>query len=66
MILWGGGEATMVTSRRILDLKRDVVATEAAVKGSTYLVTAQWVSKQKTRCARYGMQVDITAKDLKK
>ena len=66
MILWGGGESTMVASRRILDLKRDVVATEADVKGSTYLVTAQWVSKQKTLCSLYGTQVDITAKDLKK
>ena len=66
MILWGGSESTMVSSRRILNLKRDVVATESDVKGSTYLVTAQWVSKQKTRCAQYGTQVDITAKNLKK
>ena len=66
MILWGGGESSMTSSRRILDLRRDVVASETDLRGSTYLVTQEWVTTQQTQCKQYGTQVYITAKELAK
>ncbi len=66
MILWGGGESSMISSRRILNLKRDVVASETDVAGSTYLVTRAWVSKQQARCDEYGVSVEISSPELKK
>lgn len=56
----------MIGSKRILDLTRDVVATEAAVNGSTYLVTKAWVKEQQKKCAEFGTEVRITAGDLSK
>jgi hypothetical protein len=64
MILWGGGDSSMISSRRILDLKRDVVASEPEVKGSTYLVTRRWVEQQQARCNQFGTQVEISADEL--
>ena len=56
----------MISSRRILDLERDVVESEADVAGSTYLVTREWVSKQKARCDRHGVAVEVSVSELKK
>lgn len=65
MILWDGGSESLAASRRILDMKRDVVPREADVKGSTYLVTRDWVATTKRRCERSGTQVQIPNTELK-
>jgi hypothetical protein len=65
MLLWGGGESSMTSSRRILDLTRDVVAAEADMHGSTYLVTRTWVNAQRRRCEQFGTQIDIASKELR-
>jgi hypothetical protein len=41
-------------SRRYLDLRRDVVATEDQIRGSTYLVTQGWVEGVKSDCSKIG------------
>jgi hypothetical protein len=46
-------------SRRQLDLKKDVVATEADVAGSTYLVTKGWVAKILADCRRSGAHYTV-------
>ena len=66
MILWDGDDSALSASRRILDLRKDVVSTEAQVAGSTYLVTRQWVAQQQERCGRLGISFQITAAELKK
>jgi hypothetical protein len=65
MILWDGGDSPMKASRRILDLKKDVVASEAEVAGSTYLVTREWVSEEQQRCERFGISLEVTAAELR-
>lgn len=61
MLLWDGGESSMVASRRVLDLTRDVVASDGVLHGSTYLVTQGWVEGQANRCQRLGTNVRLTA-----
>ena len=48
--------ASLTTSRRFLNLDRDVVDSEADVKGSTYLVTRAWVKQVADDCTRNGDQ----------
>ncbi len=60
IILWEGGE--LDSSRRKIDLKSDVVATEEALHGSTYLVTQAWVADIKSACDRSGVRVQVHRK----
>lgn len=64
MILWDGGETSLVASRRILSLTKDVVASDDDIRGSTYLVTRSWVETQVKRCLDDGTTVHITAEDI--
>jgi hypothetical protein len=52
MTLWKGAELQL--SRRVLSHARDVVATEADVGSSTYLVSEPWWARTKRDCARFG------------
>ena len=65
ILLWDGGSSKMSASRRILDLKKDVVASEDEVAGSTYLVTRDWVNQLKARCTKLGTTVQISAAELR-
>lgn len=64
MLLWDGGDAAMASSRRLLDLHDDVVATEADVNGSTYLVTRAWVAQQQARCNARGTAVILSRREV--
>ena len=64
MLLWDGGGSSMVASRRVLDLTRDVVASDGDLHGSTYLVTNRWVEGQADRCQRLGTNVRLTASTI--
>jgi len=66
LILWDGRDpdhpASLLTwGRRDLDLTRDVVATEAAIAGSTYLVTRAWADRVVADCARHGARYTVAA-----
>lgn len=67
LIFWlgkGDGSApaeALLRSNRSLDLKTDVVATEADVAGSTYLVTRAWVAAKLADCAARGDHYTISA-----
>ena len=64
MILWEDGVTALERSRRLLDLNKDVVATDADVHGSDYLVTRQWVEDQEDKCSKEGLSVDIKPSEL--
>jgi hypothetical protein len=60
LILWeGGGENDLNRSRRNLSLRRDVVASDAAIGTSTYLVSRPWVAALERKCARSGRYVAV-------
>ena len=59
ILWWGGGNDDLSRSNRILSLTRDVVANDAAVGTSTYLVSRQWVAMVEQKCARFGRNVTI-------
>lgn len=67
LIFWlgkGDGSAAadaLLRSNRNLDLNADVVATEADVAGSTYLVTRAWVAAKLADCAAKGDKYNISA-----
>ncbi len=63
LIFWIGGSSdeALLRSNRSLDLKTDVVATEADVAGSTYLVTRAWVAAKLADCAAKGDHYTINA-----
>ena len=67
LIVWygnGGGIAAadaLLRSNRNLDLKTDVVADEASIAGSTYLVTRAWVVTKLADCAVKGDHYTIFA-----
>lgn len=56
VILWEPveGLADLTQSRRYLRIPRDVVADEAALKGSSYLVTRKWVDTLLGDCREHG------------
>jgi hypothetical protein len=68
IILWSGAtdpasaKTAIARSRRILDLRKDVVASEADIKGSTYLVSRGWVERLSSDCALRGEKYQITRK----
>jgi hypothetical protein len=55
---WGGGEPDMAAPQQI-NLKTDVVSSEREIRGSTYLVTQQWVDRLRKACACLGRKVHI-------
>lgn len=63
LVLWEG-EEELVHSRRILDLRRDVVATDKDVGSSTYLVSRTWVDALTKRCAREGVTAHFLRSEL--
>lgn len=65
IILWEDGVTMLERSRRRLDLNKDVVATDADVNGSDYLVTRQWVKDLEDKCGKDGLSVDIKPSELK-
>lgn len=75
LILWEPGVATpgvatpdvaaLTQSRRVLDLKHDVVNTDDDVHGSTYLVTKAWVKQIHDDCSRAGVKVSLPGKQTK-
>jgi len=58
IILWEGGP-DLDSSRRKINLKSDVVATERDLHGSTYLVTQSWVRRVTNGCDRSGVKVIV-------
>jgi hypothetical protein len=59
MILWEGQDLNKAGSRRVLDLKKDVVKTQTDVGSSTYLVTRDWVDQIEKACAKDGEKIEI-------
>ena len=64
LILWEGTDPyepreALKRSRRDLDLRTDVVATDADVGGSTYLVTRAWVRQVLADCAARGRRYTL-------
>lgn len=59
MILYEQGETDLTLSRRKLNLKKDVVENDAALQGSTYLVTHEWVAQLGKECQQYGTTLHI-------
>jgi len=64
IVLWEPGNNDLAGSRRILDLRKDVVASDNDLRGSTYRVTRPWVDQLAARCARDGAHVDIRLSDI--
>ena len=60
IILWTGGP--IARSRRVIDLTKDVVATDSEVKGSTNLVTRAWVNRVVVNCQSHGAKYQIKLK----
>ena len=59
LILWTGGAAPLARSRRIIDLTKDVVASDADVNSSTYLVTQAWADQVIADCATRGVPYQV-------
>jgi hypothetical protein len=66
IILWRGAnnprgaKSSIARSRRVIDLRKDVVPAEADIKGSTYLVTRAWVDRILTACQASGNKYEIS------
>ncbi|MGX1785231.1 hypothetical protein ACWIGM_00755 [Bosea sp. NPDC055332] len=59
IILLEPGSDDLGFSRRVIDLKKDVVADEQALKGSTYRVTRKWVADLTRDCEAKGQRLTI-------
>jgi hypothetical protein len=59
IILWEGQESDPDSSRRRINLGRDVVKTDSDVRGSTYLVTRAWVADLTAACNRAGTKLHL-------
>ena len=67
ILWWGannplGAKSAIARSRRVLDLKKDVVPSDADLKGSTYLVTRDWVAQVLADCQARGDKYEISTK----
>ncbi|MGI4802879.1 MAG: hypothetical protein ACRYG8_54375 [Janthinobacterium lividum] len=54
---WGSSKdeiGSLVRTGTAVDLDRDVVATQAEISSSTYLVTRAWMDRIVSACRRYG------------
>ena len=61
LILWEPAtpQTPLSLSQRYLDLRKDVVESEAELKGSTYLVTRAWVNETVSACSKIGDKYTI-------
>jgi hypothetical protein len=59
ILWWGGDDADLNRSNRLLSLSRDVVPSDAAIGTSTYLVSRPWVAALERKCVRYGRYVTV-------
>ena len=61
LILWEPGkpQSPLSHSRRYLNLRTDVVASDDQLKGSTYLATRQWVGELQSTCDKVGDKYTI-------
>jgi hypothetical protein len=59
LILYEDGETDLSRSRRRLNLKKDVVASESDLHGSTYLITRDWLDQIQSSCRQHGAQLHI-------
>jgi hypothetical protein len=59
IILWDEPDLPLAASRRILRIPKDVVATPARIKGSTYKVTQAWVNELEARCKNQGITFSV-------
>jgi hypothetical protein len=68
IILWRAAadaqsaKTAIARSKRITDLKKDVVPSRADLKGSTYLVTQDWVDRVTADCASRGAKYQVGLK----
>lgn len=58
-ILWEAGENDLSLSRRQLDLRTDIVESEADKQGSTYRETRDWLAALEAECRTRGQQFTI-------
>jgi hypothetical protein len=59
LVLWEENTEGLKHSRRDLSLSEDVVATQAEIGTSTYLVDRQWVNNLERQCAAFGRYVTV-------
>ena len=59
IILWEGQDLVTARPRRVIDLDKDVVASESELHGSSYLVTRQWVRSLVSECKKTGLQTVV-------
>src|ERR1022692_1410126 len=65
IVLWRGAsnpqsaKTSIARSRVVTDLTKDVVPTEADIKGSTYLVTQAWVDRVLSDCLQRGAKYEV-------
>jgi hypothetical protein len=57
IILWRGGD--IAQSRRVIDLRKDLVPTEPDLDGRTYLVTREWANRLIADCEQHGAKYHI-------
>lgn len=65
LIEWDGRDARLAASASNLDLRRDIVATEDDLHGSTYLVTRAWVAGFEQRCTRDGVSFVVQPGEIR-
>lgn len=58
LFAWEGGESKLANAKQI-DLKKDVVASEDEIRGSTYLVTREWLERLVSACHCYGRTLRV-------
>jgi hypothetical protein len=59
LVLWESGESDLDTSRQQLDTIRDVVERNDDLRGSTFLVTKQWLDRLNTTCKAKGINLAL-------
>jgi len=59
IILWDEPDLPLAASRRILRIPKDVIATPARIRGSTYKVTQAWVNELEARCKNQGITFSV-------
>lgn len=57
---WAGG-ASEIDPTEEIDLEKDVVSSEAEIRGSTYLVTREWLNRLIFACDCFGRRVHVVA-----
>jgi hypothetical protein len=62
LILWEGQDLRETAARRVLDMDRDVVKSERELRGSSYLVTRDWLEAIVSRCRSAGEEITVIRK----